>query len=213
MSVVGMSVKVCGITRAEDARAAAALGAAALGFVLWSSSPRRIRPARIAEITRGVDPFVARVGVCVNAPPDEVADAVRVGGLDVVQLHGDESPQEYAGVGARLIKAVTLTSDADVDLAARLPEEVAVLVDASDPVRRGGTGRAADWHLAARLARRRPVILAGGLDATSVGDAVRAVRPAALDVSSGVEASPGIKSPERLEAFFSAVRAAGGVRP
>jgi phosphoribosylanthranilate isomerase len=152
-------------------------------------------------------PFVTRVGVFVNATPADVQAVVAHAGLDVVQLHGDEPAEAFAQVGARVIKVVTLDDEEDVDRAAGLSPAVWPLVDATDPARRGGTGRAADWGRAARLARRRPILLAGGLTADNVGDAVRAVRPWAVDVSSGVESAPGVKSADRLRAFFAAIAA------
>jgi phosphoribosylanthranilate isomerase len=146
--------------------------------------------------------------VFVNASPGEVHGTVAQVGLDVAQLHGDEPVGAFVGIGARLLKVVPLEGDADVDRASALPSGVMPLVDAVDPQRRGGTGRVADWTRAARVAERRPIVLAGGLTADNVGEAVRLVRPWAVDVSSGVESAPGVKDPLRLEAFFAAVQAA-----
>jgi phosphoribosylanthranilate isomerase len=198
-------VKVCGLTRLVDAELAVRLGADALGFVLWEGSPRHLSVAQAAAIARHVPAFVSRVGVVVNMPPAQVESARQTANLDVIQLHGEEAVREYAGVLGRLIKAVTLTAEEDVARAAALPAEVTVLIDARDPVRHGGTGQHANWAHAAELARLRPVILAGGLDAETVGAAVHQVRPWAVDVSSGVEAAPGIKSQRRMEAFFDAI--------
>jgi len=196
-------VKVCGITRAEDAQLAVRLGAGAIGFVLWERSPRQIAIRDAAAIAKALPPFVTRVGVFVNLPPDEVARAVRDIGLDAVQLHGDEAVAPYGAVGARLIKAVAPGSDEDVERALGLPAAVTVLVDAVAMAERGGTGRQADWPLAAEISRHRPVVLAGGLTASNVADAVAAVEPWAIDVSSGVEKSPGVKSRRRMEEFFA----------
>jgi phosphoribosylanthranilate isomerase len=153
---------------------------------------------------------VARVGVFVDEDPEAVARAVRSIGLDVVQLHGDEPAGRYEGVGARVVKAVRLAGPEDVARAAGLPAAVQVLVDAHDPVRRGGTGRHADWALAADLAASRSVWLAGGLRAETIADAIRAVAPTLVDVSSGVESSPGIKDARRLREFFAALHASQG---
>jgi phosphoribosylanthranilate isomerase len=202
-------VKVCGITRIEDASQAVRLGASALGFVFWPDSPRAISVQAARDVARAVPPLVARVGVFVGASPDEVARIADDVGLDAVQLHGDERVDGYERVKSRLIKAVTLNSDDDVLHAAALPAHVTPLVDATDHVRRGGTGQVADWTHAAALAARRPIILAGGLTAANVADAIRQVRPWALDVSSGVESAPGIKSRDRLEAFFAAIASSG----
>jgi phosphoribosylanthranilate isomerase len=197
-------VKICGITRAEDAAEAIAAGADALGFVLWPESPRAMTAERAAAIpTTGA--FVARVGVFVNASPGQVKQAVLEARLSAVQLHGDENALEYSNVGAPLIKAVALESSADVERTLALPAEVTVLVDTSDRVRRGGTGRNANWDLARRVSEVRPVILAGGLSASNVAGAIEAVRPWGIDVSSGVELSPGIKSGDRLRELFAAL--------
>jgi phosphoribosylanthranilate isomerase len=204
-------IKVCGITRVEDAATAVRLGAAALGFVFWPRSPRRTSVEAVREIAAILPPFVARIGVFVDMPADDVARIVQDARLDGVQLHGDESPDQYRFLKARLIKTVTLDSDMDVRAAATLAAHVTILVDATDRVRRGGTGKVADWRNAATLAAQRPVILAGGLTAENVGDAIRRVRPWAVDVSSGVESAPGLKSRERLEAFFAAVNTAAAV--
>lgn len=206
MSLTGR-VKICGITRVEDAEAAVRCGAVAVGFVFWPTSPRVVQPETARAIGDRLPPFVARVGVFVNAPPDLVDWTARLAGLDVVQLHGDEAVADYLPLGRRLIKSVTLESDADVDTAAALPDTVLPLVDARDPVRRGGTGTTADWRWAERLAARRNILLAGGLDAGNVRSALLHVRPWAIDVSSGVELSPGIKSAARLGALFDAVDA------
>ncbi|MFI5177401.1 MAG: phosphoribosylanthranilate isomerase [Vicinamibacterales bacterium] len=198
-------VKICGITRAEDAAEAVRLGADALGFVFWAQSPRVVSPDVARAIAASVPPLVARVGVFVDAPVAEVITIARLVGLDAVQLHGDELVDAYAGVPARIIKAVVLDADDDLERAARLPPHVTPLIDAADRAKRGGTGRIADWSSAAGLARRRPVMLAGGLSAENVAEAIRVVRPWAVDVSSGVESAPGIKSTERLEQFFAAI--------
>ncbi len=200
-------VKICGITRAEDAALAGRAGADAIGFVLWPGSPRGISVEKAAGI-RTASPFVARVGVFVNQPPEEVAAAVRHARLCAVQLHGDEDPALYEGVGAPLIKAVALSTAEDVASAIALPPSVTVLVDAADPARRGGTGRAADWSLARQVSLARPVILAGGISATNASEAIHGVRPWGIDVSSGVESSPGLKDEERMAQLFAAVAAA-----
>lgn len=203
--MIPVRVKVCGITRAEDAELAVRLGAAAIGFVLWEGSPRYVNVSTAAAISSLLPPFIARVGVVVNQPADQVAAAVGAAGLDVVQLHGDEAVAAYRGVSRRLVRAVAIESPADVAAALNAPSDVTILADATDATRRGGTGRRANWRLAAEVARRRPLILAGGLTAENVGEAIASVRPWAVDVSSGIEVSPGIKSPERLEAFFAAM--------
>jgi phosphoribosylanthranilate isomerase len=199
-------VKICGITRLEDAQLAASLGAYAVGFVFWPASPRAMSASAAAAIARALPGSLVKVGVFVNQSVDDVAELVRAVGLDVVQLHGDEEPAEYASIDARVFKAVRLESTEDITRALIVAPDVTPLVDASDRVTRGGTGKVADWRRAAQLAAGRAVVLAGGLNAENIRDAVTTVGPWAVDVSSGVEVSPGIKSKARLAAFFQAIR-------
>lgn len=204
-------VKICGITRAEDALLAASAGADAIGFVLWPASPRATTTSAVAGFdTPGA--LTARVGVFVNASPEDVREAVRHARLTAVQLHGDEDVADYAHVGAPLIKAVSVEDDVDVARALALPEAVTVLVDAPDESKRGGTGRLANWARARQVSDRRPVILAGGLTASNIAAAIATVQPWAIDVSSGVEASPGVKSPARIRELFEALAAGERVR-
>jgi phosphoribosylanthranilate isomerase len=198
-------VKICGVTRAEDARLAADLGAAAVGFVFWPSSPRFVDPYRARDIVRALPPFVTAVGVFVDQPMAHVQSVANLVRLGAVQLHGGETRELYERLPYRVIKAVPVTSAFEVESLAGVPERAMVLLDAHDPDRRGGTGRTIDWARAAEAARVRPVILSGGLTAENVGAAVDAVRPYAVDVSSGVEARPGIKDAARLRALFAAV--------
>ena len=203
-------VKICGITRVEDAMLAARLGAACVGFVFWPRSPRFVEPAVAAHILAALPPHVAGVGVFVNQPIEEVNAIADQVGLGAVQLHGDELAGACARCTRRVIKAVRLSVGSTPDAVDAVWSEATVLLDAFDPNRMGGTGRQVDWTLAARIARRRRTILSGGLRAETVGEAVRQVAPYGLDVSSGVESHPGIKAPERMEAFFEAVLAATG---
>jgi phosphoribosylanthranilate isomerase len=198
-------VKICGVTRLEDAERAAALGAYAIGFIFWPNSPRIVVPGHAARIARSLPASLLRVGVFVDQSPADVARIVGEVGLDVVQLHGDERVADYAAVGARVFKSVRLESEADVRAAAALDATATPLVDAVDREKRGGTGRTPDWRLAADLARVRAIILAGGLTPENVTTAIATVRPWAIDVSSGVETSPGVKSAGRLSQLFAAV--------
>jgi phosphoribosylanthranilate isomerase len=202
-----MLVKICGITRREDAEAAIAAGADAVGFVLWPGSPRAVSPERARSIAAALPESVMKVGVFVNTPPREVnAIAVEIG-LTAVQLHGDEPPAYAAEMTLPVIKAVPAGGSTH---AAEWPSHVTLLIDAHDPVRRGGTGRVADWTVAAAVAGARRVILAGGLTPENVAAAIDAVKPYGIDVSSGVERSPGIKDAARIAALFRAVARAGG---
>jgi phosphoribosylanthranilate isomerase len=197
-------VKICGITRAEDAAAAVAAGAAAIGFIFWPSSPRFIDPFRARKIAAALPPFVTAVGVFVNQPLDYVNAVARLARLGAVQLHGDETSDYAAAVTAPVVKALGIeaASDRQID---QWPVNTTLLLDVHDPVRRGGTGRTIDWTRAATIAARRRVLLAGGLTADNVADAVARVRPFGIDVSSGVEHAPGIKDHQRLRALFEAL--------
>jgi phosphoribosylanthranilate isomerase len=190
----------------EDAQLAAELGAWAIGFVFWPGSARSIEPPAARAIVSALPPLVTAIGVFVNQPRDEVlavADTVKLG---AVQLHGDETAAWYAGFPYRVIKTVPVPPSFDEATLASVPAWATVLLDAHDPVRRGGTGRTIDWSLAASAARARPVILSGGLTPENVRVAADTVRPHAVDVSSGVESSPGVKDPGKLRAFFSALQ-------
>jgi phosphoribosylanthranilate isomerase len=187
---------------------AVALGAAAVGFVMWPGSPRFLEPARARDIVRALPPFVTPVGVFVDQPAGHVKDVASVVGLGAVQLHGNEDAGFCRAIGRRVIKAASVTLAAA--LATFWPPEVTLLLDAVEGERRGGTGQTVDWTAAAALAANRRIILAGGLTPENVGDAIRTVRPFAVDVSSGVESAPGVKDEHRLRAFFAAVAAVEG---
>ena len=198
-------VKVCGIRRPEDAGRAAELGASAIGLIFWPGSPRSVDPGTARAIVAGLPPFVTAVGVFVNQPRDEMLKIAADVGLGAVQLHGEESAESYASFPLPVIKAVPVGEEFSVDVLARVPSTATVLLDAHDPVRRGGTGRAVDWRLAAAAARTRRVILSGGLTPDNVRAASEAVRPYAVDVASGVESAPGVKDHAKLHAFFEAL--------
>jgi phosphoribosylanthranilate isomerase len=197
-------VKICGVTTPEDAALAADLGAAAIGMVFWPGSPRAIDLPRAREIVAALPPFVMAVGVFVNQA--DAADIASAAGLDAMQLHGDERPETYRDLAIRTIKAIGVSGPASVQHAAAVPRKSALLLDAHDPIRRGGTGQPVDWSIAEAIARHRPVILSGGLNAENVVLAIETVRPAAIDVSSGVESAPGIKDPDKLRALFGVLR-------
>ena len=205
-------IKVCGITRLDDARRAVEMGVDALGFVFWPGSPRCVSVSQAAAISAALPPLVASVGVFVDQPIDEIRAAASAVGLTAIQLHGDEAPATWRGAPGRCIKAVGVGPGFDAAAVAAWAPTVWPLLDAHDPARRGGTGRAADWDAAARVARVRPVILAGGLDASNVREAIARVRPFAVDVSSGVERGPGVKDPDLLRAFVEGVAAADAAR-
>jgi phosphoribosylanthranilate isomerase len=199
-------VKICGITRFEDAELAVELGASALGFVFWPGSPRFIDPYRAGEIVDRLPLGVTPIGVFVDQPLDQVNGIVSVARLGGVQLHGSERPAFARGVKRPVLKVVPVRAGEVVGDVDAWPAPVTMLVDAYDPERKGGTGRTVDWTAAARIARQRRTVLAGGLDPDNVAAAIAAVQPFGVDVSSGVEARPGVKDAGRLRAFFAAVR-------
>jgi phosphoribosylanthranilate isomerase len=199
-------VKVCGITRQDDALRAVRHGADAVGFVLWRNSPRAVTVPQAAAIAATL--FVWKVGVFMNATPGEVELAVRDARLDVAQLHGDEDVEAYRHLNVRLIKAIGINGPEDVEDALSLPADVMPLVDAYDPERRGGTGRLSSWTDAARIAQVRPTILAGGLNAENIVDAIQAVRPWGVDLSSALEDAPGVKNRNKVAVFFAAIEPA-----
>lgn len=198
-------VKMCGMTRPEDARAAAKAGASAIGLVFWPGSPRAVTRVQARAIVAALPNGVPAVGVFVNQPADEINACIDAAGLFAVQLHGDEPVELIARLRRPVVRALTL---ARADEMASLPETVTVLLDAHDPARRGGTGTTIDWDAARTLAARRKIVLAGGLTPENVGDAIARVRPWAVDVSSGIETAPGVKDHARIEAFMAAARAA-----
>jgi phosphoribosylanthranilate isomerase len=204
-------IKVCGITRLEDAEYAAELGAWAIGFILWPESKRAVDPAVAAGITRVMRRKLELVGVFVNQSLDEIASSVDVLGLTHVQLHGDEGPAFCTAVaqrtGAKIIKAVRIGHAADLQDAARFRTDFHLL-DTSQAGLYGGTGKTWDWNLVKHWRSKVPYLLSGGLTAENVGEAIDIARPWGVDVASGVEAEPGIKDPAKLEAFFAAVEAA-----
>lgn len=199
-----MFVKICGITRLEDAAAAVEAGAGAVGFIAWPGSPRFVDADRMRAIVRTLPPFVTPVGVFVNQTADEVNRIADLAGLGAVQLHGDETREFAEQMERPVVKAVSVNGSDDRWTA--WPANVTLLVDAHDPVRRGGTGHTANWGAAAQLAARRRVVLAGGLSPDNVVEAVARVRPYGIDVSSGVEGSPGVKDADRIRALFAALR-------
>jgi phosphoribosylanthranilate isomerase len=198
--------KICGITRLTDALHAVREGATALGFVFVATSPRVVRPEIAAEIVAALPRTVTTVGVFVNATVDEIRAIVRETGISTVQLHGDEESSYADAIDRPIIRSVTL--DDVVEVAAEWPADTTLLLDKADPVRRGGTGEVVDWERAAIVAGERRTILAGGLSAANIEEAIMTVRPFGVDVSSGVEASPGIKDFAKVSLFLKNARAA-----
>ena len=201
-------VKICGITREQDALAAVEFGADALGFVFYEPSPRYITVRHAAEIAQALPPFVSTVALFVNADSDTIAEVVDAVGVDLLQFHGQECPEYCARHRRPWIRAVRVRPETDL-LAARteFANGRGLLLDAYRPGVPGGTGETFDWdRIPPQMASG--IVLAGGLNPDNVGDAVRSVRPFAVDVSGGVESRKGIKDPAKIKAFIEEVRSA-----
>ena len=200
--------KICGITRIEDALAAAEAGADAIGFVFYAKSPRAVDVRQARAIIAELPPFVTTVGLFVNASRCELNEILEVVALDLLQFHGDETPQDCEGYHRPWIKALRVRPGDDLEAACQLyAGSRGILLDTYVAGVPGGTGEAFDWSLVpAHLSK--PIILAGGLSADNVGQAIAQVRPYAVDVSGGVEQAKGIKDAAKIEAFMQAVKQA-----
>ncbi len=202
-------IKVCGLTRPADAIAAAQAGAGAIGMVFYRRSPRAVRLHEAAILAAVVPPGILKVGVFVNEAPDEIRSIAKAARLDVVQLHGDEKPADCAALdGLRLWKAFAVTPTFDPAALEAYPVE-AFLLDAPAGDAYGGTGRQFPWGKALEAKRYGKIIVAGGLDASNVAQAVREVDPWGVDSSSKLESAPGVKDPQKVQAYISAARNIG----
>jgi phosphoribosylanthranilate isomerase len=203
-------VKICGITNARDARAACELGAYALGFNFYEKSPRAIAPAEAWNLRKQLPGTVEAVGIFVNWEPAAVLALASALRLPAVQLHGDEAPQDVALCAKKVlvIKAFRVTPGVSLRDLAKFRSASGFLLDAACAGQYGGTGHTTDWAFARRAAATRPIILSGGLAPENVADAIRAVRPQAVDVASGVEARPGKKDYGKMCEFFAEVERA-----
>ncbi|MEO5345537.1 MAG: phosphoribosylanthranilate isomerase [Magnetococcus sp. YQC-9] len=198
-------VKICGITRIEDALAACDAGADALGFVFFARSKRFVTPKQAAMIVARLPPFVTVTGLFVNASREEILSTAAVCRLDLIQLHGDEPPKACRDLPGRVIKGVRVATAGDLVGLERYPVH-GLLLDAKVANQFGGTGHAFDWSILQGYRLSLPLILAGGLHPDNVAEAVWRVRPYAVDVSSGVESAPGIKDTEKMVRFIRQVR-------
>ena len=202
-------VKICGITNLEDAEAAVAAGADALGFNFYEKSHRHVSLAAAGDICRRLGPVIMRVGVFVNAAEDTITRAIGECGLSLLQFHGDEPPEICAKFGLMSMKALRVRGAETLKEMEKYRTD-AFLLDAWSPEARGGTGAVFNWDLAIEAKKLgKPIFLAGGLTPENVGGAVRWVRPFGVDVASGVESSPGKKDPAQMRAFIKAVQEAG----
>jgi phosphoribosylanthranilate isomerase len=201
-------IKICGVTRVEDALGAARLGADAIGFNFWPESRRHVTPAAARAIIERLPPLVTTVGVFVNQPEAELRAIADESGIQVFQLHGDEPPDLCSRLPLPVVKAIPV--DQVRTLSRLLSYEVAAFLLDTPSRGYGGTGQPFDWSLAQGVSEVAPVILAGGLNPDNVAEAIRAVRPYAVDVASGVESSPGVKDLALLARFVAAARKAAG---
>ncbi len=198
-------IKICGITRSEDLRAAVAAGADALGFVFAPRSPRRLSAAAAAALAQQVPAFVTRVGLFMDQPAEEVQRILTEVPLELLQFHGQETGEYCRGFGRPYIKAVAMAAGADLGLIQEeFADAAALLLDSHQAGEVGGSGRSFDWSKIPPL--RLPLVLAGGLTPENVAAAVRQVEPWAVDVASGVEDAPGVKNGVLIEKFINEVR-------
>jgi len=198
-------IKICGLTRNQDVQVAVAEGADALGFVLYAPSPRAVTAEQAAKLIEHVPAFVTTVALFVNESIDEVKRILDVCSFDLLQFHGDESPEFCRQFNRPYMKAIRVRSAEDIHSAVQqYPDAKALLLDAYVENLPGGTGQAFDWRLIPKLSI--PWVLAGGLNANNVADAVNQVQPYAVDISGGVEASKGIKDAQKIKDFISEVR-------
>jgi len=200
-------VKICGITNLNDALTTVELGADALGFILYPESKRFIRAKEIRKITQNLPPFVFKVGVFVNEDPHKILEILSYAHLDFAQLHGDETPEECEYIGKeRVIKVFRLKSEEEVEKIEPYMGKIrALLLDTYSESSYGGTGKTFNWEIAKKIKERFPnvpLILSGGLNPQNVRRAIEEVRPYAVDVSSGVERTPGIKDEEKVKLFI-----------
>lgn len=205
---MSVRVKICGITNLADAQAAAEAGADALGFVFYEKSPRHMTIPAVAGISKLLPPFILRVGVFVNAPKEEIVRAIGECGLSLLQFHGDEPPEFCTQFGLMSMKAFRIRDAESLKELSKYKTD-AWLLDAYSSDTLGGTGEVFNWDLAVEAQKTsRPIFLAGGLTPGNVAEAVRKVRPFGVDVSSGVESSPGKKDHAKVRAFINTVKAA-----
>ena len=205
-------VKICGMTRAEDVASAVSAGADALGFVFVPGTPRFVPLQSAVDLARAIPPFVAGVGLFVNAPVEAVEETIHATGLRTVQFHGEETPDYCSHFLGRVsvIKAFRIRDQSSIaPLAAYIDSTDAWLLDAFTPGAHGGTGQRFDWGISEALqGLPKPIIIAGGLNPENVAEAIARFRPFAVDVSSGVESAPGRKDAARISSFLSAVQTA-----
>ncbi|MHB8483804.1 MAG: phosphoribosylanthranilate isomerase [Nitrospiria bacterium] len=196
-----IKLKICGMTNLADAQMAVLYGADALGFIFYPKSPRRVMVQTVKEIIQALPPFVTTVGVFVNETVETIRETVQQCGLSVVQLHGDESPEFCKRLGFRVIKAIRVSGPEDLKRIGEYDVQ-GILLDAYHPDFYGGTGMPMNWNNLRGIGGGKPVILSGGLTPENVQRAIQTVSPYGVDVCTGVEESPGKKSPEKMKLFI-----------
>jgi phosphoribosylanthranilate isomerase len=203
-------VKICGITNLDDALLAAGLGADALGFIFYAKSPRYVAPEAAREIIAQLPPFTTSVGVFVNEEAPVVREMAARVGLDLIQVHGQETPEYCRSLGRRVLKGFRIQDAGSLKELAPFQGAVqAFLLDTYKKGQVGGTGETFDWELAREAQKYGQIVLAGGLTPENVAQAIEIAQPQAVDTASGTEAAPGRKDPEKLRRFFSAIKGAG----
>ena len=203
-----MRIKICGITNKEDALNAVSLGADALGFIFYDKSPRAVQPDTVEEIVMNLPPFITLVGVFVNETKETIQEISRQCKLNLVQLHGDEPPSFCQSIEKRVVKAIKVKEDSDIQQIRVYQGSVSsILLDTKVDQQEGGTGISFDWGLALKAKEYDiPIILAGGINFTNIEKAIQLVNPYGLDISSGVEVSPGKKEYSKLQDIFKIAR-------
>ena len=200
-------VKICGVTRGEDALCAVEAGASAVGFIFVPGSPRQVTPAAARAMIRTIPPFVTSVGVVVDATRGEINRLIEETGIGCLQLHGDETPDDVTGYPVPVYKAFRVGPGFDPRILGKYPVQACLLDSLIEGVR-GGTGRTFKWDIALQAKTYARIILSGGITPANVGEAIRQVRPYAVDVSSGVESSPGVKDRNTIKRLMEAVQMA-----
>ncbi len=203
---MSIRIKICGITRLEDAKVAANLGVDALGFIFYSKSPRFIPPEQARDIIMQLPPMVNRVGVFVNETRETIMQVAAQSGIDTVQLHGNETPQFCDSIPLPVIKSFSIRPDSDISKLKEYRTQ-GILLDTWSPLVQGGSGVTFDWNIARKAcAMFNNIILAGGLGPANLEDALRMVDPFAVDINSGVEIMPGVKNPHKIRNVIKIVK-------
>jgi len=204
-NISDIKIKICGITNIEDARAAYDLGADALGFIFYKDSKRYVAPGTVKDIISELPPFITKVGVFVKSDLNEILSIKEKTGIDIAQLHGDETPEFCISIPFKVIKVIRVKDKSDLGQVAQYSDQD-ILFDTYSDKEYGGTGESFNWEVLKDLSLSRNIILSGGLNPDNVLDAVKIVRPYAVDVSSGVESEPGKKDHKKIKQFIEAIK-------